>query len=82
MILYWYKKIYFKRTVCIRAISLPLINSQELPSDAYKGIDKDYDIEDGNCLVKEAFTPDGENCYLCNNKKVGCQDVKDLAHIH
>ena len=73
---------YFKRTVCIRAISLPLINSQELPSDAYKGIDKDSDIEDGNCLVKEAFTPDGENCYLCNNKKVGCQDVKDLAHIH
>ena len=42
-----------------------------MPEDAYKGIDKDTDIIDGKCTIKNAFTPDGVNCYLCQNNKVG-----------
>ena len=36
----------------------------------------------GTCSVKEAFKPDGENNYLCHNKKEVCLDVKDLVHFH
>ena len=62
---------YFQRTFCLGPIVPPIENTQQLSSDVYKGIEKDADIEDGKCLIKNAFTPDGENCYLCNNYKVG-----------
>ena len=62
---------YFDRILCVGAISPPIENVKKLSSDAYKGIDKDTDIEDGKCKIEETFTPDGENCYLCNNNKVG-----------
>ena len=62
---------YFKRTICVGAAAPTTQNINPLPSDAYKGIDKDTDIKDGKCLIKDTFSPDGENCYLCNNDKVG-----------
>ena len=67
---------YFKRTLCVGAYVPPIENSKKLPKDAYKGIDKDTDIEDGKCTIEETFTPDGENCYLCNNNKVGMPGCK------
>ena len=48
-----------------------MVNAIGLPEEAYLGIDKDTDIEDGKCTIEESFTPDGENCYLCKNSKVG-----------
>jgi len=62
---------YFDRIICVGAISPPIENVKKLSSDAYKGIDKDTDIENGKCKIEKTFTPDGENCYLCNNKIVG-----------
>ena len=47
-----------------------------LPADAYDGIENDTSIEDGHCIVKEAFTPDGERCYLCDNPLVGMPGCK------
>ena len=62
---------FFNRTICVGAKSPPIENTKILSSDAYKGIDKDTDIENGKCLIPNTFTPDGEICYLCNNYKVG-----------
>ena len=57
--------------MCLGTISPPLVNSKVLSSNEYKGIDKDTDVENGKCSIPNTFTPDGENCYLCNNYKVG-----------
>jgi hypothetical protein len=57
--------------MCVGAVFPPLENKKVLSSDAYIGIDKDTEIKDGKCSIQNAFTPDGENCYLCINDKVG-----------
>ena len=62
---------YYKRTLCVYYTNELLENSKELPKEAYKGIDKDTELKDGNCTIEEAFTPDNISCYLCKNNKVG-----------
>ena len=72
--LHYFSK-FFKRSICVgRSGSVERIH--QLPSDAYKGIENDTTIVDGHCVIDEAFTPDGERCYLCNNKKVGMPGCK------
>ena len=61
---------FFNRTICVGAKSPSMVNTKVLSSNEYIGIDK-VDLEDGKCLIKEAFSPDGVNCYLCNNNKIG-----------
>ena len=62
---------YFNRTICVGKKSPPLENSKVLSIDAYKGVDKDNSSLNGTCSSTNLFTPDGENCYLCSNGKVG-----------
>ena len=62
---------FFKRNICLGKFEDEMVNAIGLPEDAYLGIDKDTDIEDGKCTIEESFTPDGDNCYLCKNSKVG-----------
>ena len=69
MLLYSY---FYKRYICLGKYAKEITSAIELPEDAYVGIDKDTDIkDDGTCYISEAFTPDGQNCYLCKNKEVG-----------
>ena len=62
---------FYNRTICLGAVAPPQENEKKLAEDAYKGIDKDTSIENGTCSIKNTFTPDGKNCYLCKNKDVG-----------
>ena len=72
--LYYFSKFY-KRSICVgRSGSVERVH--QLPSDAYKGIENDTTIIDGHCAIDEAFTPDGERCYLCKNEKVGMPGCK------
>ena len=67
---------YYDRWVCLGTDPIPLENKKILSEDAYKGIDKDGSIENGTCKIKDTFTPDGINCYLCNNENVGMPGCK------
>ena len=67
---------YFKRFLCIGRFAPPTINTNQLSDDAYKGVDKDSSIINGICSIKEAFTPNGIDCYKCNNDKVGMPGCK------
>ena len=79
---------YFNRTMCI-GIEFPTMeNNKLLPNDSYKGIDKDNSTMNGTCSSTNLFTPDGKNCYLCSNDKVGmpgcrgsCTYSKDRNNI-
>jgi len=80
---------YFEnRWKCGRAGERPFEIAQELPSDAYKGIDRDNSTINGTCSIQEAFSPNGIDCYRCNNDKVGmpgckgsCSYALDRVHI-
>ena len=63
---------FYKRNICVHYKDKQIDIAIELPEDAYNGIDKDSDFkDDGTCIISESFTPDGKNCYMCNNKIVG-----------
>ena len=68
---------YFNRTMCVGiASSLPNKNDKELSNDAYKGIDKNNYTLNGTCESKEEFTPNGTDCYRCDNDIVGMPGCK------
>ena len=65
---------FFKRKIC-QNIYQEIIRKKELSFDAFSNVDS-IPAKYGICENNKLFTPDGINCYACNNKIVGMVGCK------
>ena len=65
---------FFNRKIC-QNIYQEIIRKKELSDDAFSEIES-IPAKNGSCESNKFFTPDGINCYACNNKEVGMVGCK------
>ena len=67
---------FFEKTTC-QNIHIRPDKIKEISNDAFNPEEVEHvPAVDGKCSSEKLFTPDGENCYACNNRTVGMVGCK------
>ena len=83
-----YYSLFFNRKIC-QNIYQDIIKRKELTNNAFDEIESVL-AKNGRCENNRLFTPDGINCYLCNNtfysnvkvyNPIEVQEIKDIIKL-
>ena len=70
----YYSK-FFDRMIC-QNIKAKIIKENEIDSELFKEVKESVKAIDGKCEKDYLFTPDGQNCYRCDDQLVGMPGCK------
>ena len=75
-----YNSEFFGRKICQNVFD-KIITEKEISLSKFEGAEYIKASENGTCIKKNMFSPDGEKCYLCDDQNIGMPGCKGACNF-